>query len=191
MLLDLVSFVRPALTVMDAVVGMDGDGPSAGEPFAIGAILAAPDPVALDVAAIELVGHEPTSVPLVARAMLRGWTTGRLADLALLGDEFASLQVDGFDMPPGGGLGMEGVPPFLRRWGARLLVPSPSVTNRCIGCRQCVESCPVETIDQVGGRARINLADCIRCYCCHELCPIQAIELRQPWLGRAVSRVGR
>ncbi len=79
MLLDLADFVRPALTVMDAVVGMDGDGPSAGQPFPIGAILAAPDPVALDVAALGLVGRKPTSVPTVAEAVARGWTTGRSA----------------------------------------------------------------------------------------------------------------
>jgi len=69
MLLDLASFVRPALTVMDGVVGMDGHGPSAGDPFAAGVILASTDPVALDVAALGVVGHEPLGVPTVAAAL--------------------------------------------------------------------------------------------------------------------------
>jgi uncharacterized protein (DUF362 family) len=56
---------------MDAVVGMGGDGPTAGQPFPIGAILAAADPVAVDVAALSLVGHEPTSVLTVTDAYIR------------------------------------------------------------------------------------------------------------------------
>jgi uncharacterized protein (DUF362 family)/Pyruvate/2-oxoacid:ferredoxin oxidoreductase delta subunit len=189
MLLDLVSFVRPALTVMDAVVGMDGDGPSAGQPLPIGAILAGSDPVAVDVLALELVRQEPATVPTVAGAIRRGWTTGRAADLNVVGDDLAALQVDGFRMPQGMQGPMDRVPAFLRRWGTGQLVASPVVTQRCIGCELCIENCPVRTIDRVDGRARIRLEDCIRCYCCHELCPEQAIELRQPWLRRVLAGV--
>jgi uncharacterized protein (DUF362 family)/ferredoxin len=191
MLLDLADFVRPALTVMDAVVGMDGDGPSAGQPFPIGAILAGTDPVALDVAALSLVGHEPLSVPVVAKAVARGWTTGRAGDLSLLGDDPAGLRVNGFRLPPGGRSEMDLVPGFLLPLGTRLLVASPHVTERCTGCGVCIENCPVETIIRARGRAQIDLSDCIRCYCCHEACPEQAIELRQSWLGRALANAGR
>jgi len=38
MLIDLLQFHSPVLTVMDAVVGMEGDGPSAGNPRGIGCI---------------------------------------------------------------------------------------------------------------------------------------------------------
>jgi uncharacterized protein (DUF362 family)/ferredoxin len=191
MLLDLVSFVRPALTVMDAVVGMDGDGPSAGRPFPIGAILAGPDPVALDVAALELVGHDPTSAPTVARAIRRGWSSGSASDLELIGDDLASWRVRGFLLPPGGRSQADRLPERLRGWGTRLLVASPMVGERCIGCGLCIEHCPMHTIAWVGERARIDLAHCIRCYCCHELCPEQAIQLRQPWLGQAMAWLGR
>jgi uncharacterized protein (DUF362 family)/Pyruvate/2-oxoacid:ferredoxin oxidoreductase delta subunit len=190
MLLDLVSFVRPALTVMDAVVGMDGDGPAAGQPFAIGAILAAPDPVALDVAALGLVGHKPTSVATVAEAVARGWTTGRTSDLEILGADLAAVAVPGFRLPPGGRSEMDYVPNFVRPLGTRLLVPSPFVNRRCTGCGLCIETCPVQTISRVDGRARIVLSNCIRCYCCHEVCPEQAITLHQPWLGRKLAQMG-
>lgn len=189
MLLDLVSFVRPALTVMDAVVGMDGDGPAAGQPFPIGTILAAADPVALDVAAVELVGHKPTSVPTVAGAVARGWTTGRASDLDILGEQLAAVTISGFRLPPGGRSEMDYVPHFLRPLGARLLVPSPFVTEQCTGCGLCIENCPVQTIFRVKGRARIDLSNCIRCYCCHEVCPEQAIVLRQSWVSRTLARM--
>jgi uncharacterized protein (DUF362 family)/Pyruvate/2-oxoacid:ferredoxin oxidoreductase delta subunit len=190
MLLDLVSFVRPALTVMDAVVGMDGNGPSAGRPFPIGAILAGPDPVAVDVAAVALVGHVPASVPTVSRAMRRGWSTGRAADLLLLGEALETLRADGFRMPAGGRSSMDLLPGFLQRWAARQMVANPRATDRCVGCGLCIEHCPMQTIERVEGRARIDLARCIRCYCCHELCPEQAIELHQPWIARTLARKG-
>jgi uncharacterized protein (DUF362 family)/Pyruvate/2-oxoacid:ferredoxin oxidoreductase delta subunit len=191
MLLDLASFVRPALSVMDAIVGMNGDGPSAGQPFPIGAILAGPDPVALDVAALSLVGHDPISVPVVNKAAARGWTTGHAGDLSILGDDLAALRVTGFDLPVGGRSEMDLVPEFLLPLATRLLVASPYATARCTGCGVCIENCPVGTIARVGERAQILLSDCIRCYCCHEGCPEQAIELRQSWLGQTLANIGR
>jgi uncharacterized protein (DUF362 family)/NAD-dependent dihydropyrimidine dehydrogenase PreA subunit len=191
MLLDLVSFVRPALTVMDAVVGMDGDGPAGGQPFPIGVVLAGVDPVALDVAALELVGEPPDSVPTIERAILRGWTTGSTSDLNLLGDDLDELRVEGFRVPAGGARSMERVPAFLRSLGTRNMVANPVVNELCIGCGLCIDSCPAQTIVEVEGRARIELGDCIRCYCCHEICPERAIDLRQPALARLMSRLLR
>jgi uncharacterized protein (DUF362 family)/NAD-dependent dihydropyrimidine dehydrogenase PreA subunit len=191
MLLDLVTFVRPALTIMDAVVGMDGDGPSAGRPFPIGALLASPNPVALDVAALALVGHELTSVPVMTRAVRRGWTTGLASDLALLGEDLATLRVEGFRLPSADQPIPKRIPAFLRRLATRQMVASPHVSERCIGCGQCIENCPMRTIHQVEGRALIDLSNCIRCYCCHELCPEHAIDLRRPLVGRVLGRLGR
>jgi uncharacterized protein (DUF362 family)/Pyruvate/2-oxoacid:ferredoxin oxidoreductase delta subunit len=191
MLLDLADFVRPALTVMDAVVGMDDDGPSAGDPFPIGAILAAADPVALDMVGISLVGHEPATVPTISGAIRRGWITGEITNLDLVGDDLSALRVNSFRMPPGGRSSMDLIPPFLRRLATRVLVASPAVTERCVGCELCVQNCPVGTISQVEGRAWIIMSGCIRCYCCHELCPEQAIELRHPRLGQMLARISR
>jgi uncharacterized protein (DUF362 family)/NAD-dependent dihydropyrimidine dehydrogenase PreA subunit len=190
MLLDLVAYVRPALSLMDAIVGMDGDGPGAGDPYPIGAILAAPDPVALDVAALCLVRQEPASVPTVAAAVRRGWTTGRVEDLCLLGDALGQLHVEGFRMPRGGQAAVPSLPPFLVRLGAGQMVANPVVTRRCEGCGQCVDACPMRTITLADGRARIDLRDCIRCYCCHELCPTRAIELRRTPVASLLARLG-
>ncbi len=189
MLLDVASFVRPALTVMDAVVAMDGEGPSAGDPFHVGAILVAPDPVALDVAAVSLVGHEPASMPTIAAAVGRGWTTGRVPDLIVLGDELDGLRVTGFRLPAGGRKGPGRISLF-RRLGTHYLVARPVVNTRCVGCGLCIQSCPAQTIHKVDGRAQIDHSRCIRCYCCHEFCPVQAIDLRETWFARLLERVG-
>ena len=190
MLLDLAGFVHPALTVMDAVVGMDGDGPSAGRPFPIGAVLAGADPTAVDVAAVALVGHDPLAMPTIAQAVRRGWTTGRVADLDIVGDDLAALQVSGFQIPPGGqGNTLPRMPGFLHGWAARRMVARPVVSERCIGCGVCIANCPAQTIAKADDRARIDSAGCIYCYCCHELCPEQAIDLRRPLMSRVLNRL--
>ena len=120
---------------------------------------------------------------LATEVMDCGWYTLSIAK--------NSLQVNGFRLPPGGKSEMDLAPAFLQKWGTRQLVASPFVTERCTGCRLCVDNCPVRTISQVEGVARINLSGCIRCYCCHELCPEQAIVLRRPWLRQVLGRLGQ
>ncbi len=63
-LLDLALTVKPALTIMDAVVGMEGgEGPSAGTPRTLGYLLASPSVFALDVAAVTMIGLKADEVP--------------------------------------------------------------------------------------------------------------------------------
>jgi len=77
MLLDIAGMIRPRLTLMDAIVALEGDGPgTAGRPREVGALLASRDPVALDVVACGIAGIAPRSVPTIARAVPRGWWDG-------------------------------------------------------------------------------------------------------------------
>jgi uncharacterized protein (DUF362 family)/Pyruvate/2-oxoacid:ferredoxin oxidoreductase delta subunit len=191
MLLDLACFVRPALSIMDGVVGMDGDGPSGGDPFAAGIVLASADPIALDIAAVSAVGHEPLGVPTIAAAVRHGLSSGRLSDIGILGEELSSARAPGFRLPPGRSSDTEHLPRFLQPLAAGQLVATPYVTGRCVGCGLCIEHCPAKTIERVQGKAHIRSANCIRCYCCHELCPEQAIELHHPFLARALARLSR
>jgi uncharacterized protein (DUF362 family) len=48
LLLDLVDYLQPRLSVVDAVVGMEGDGPTWGRPRPVGYLLAGLNPLAVD-----------------------------------------------------------------------------------------------------------------------------------------------
>jgi uncharacterized protein (DUF362 family)/Pyruvate/2-oxoacid:ferredoxin oxidoreductase delta subunit len=187
MLVDLLTLVRPRLSLMDGIIGMDGNGPSGGDLFPTGVILASPDAVALDMAAVSLVGLDPDSVPALRAAARRGLTALRLADIQFLGDSFETAQVEGF-RPPRTGLDVSRVPGFLRRWATRMMTASPVAGSACTGCGLCMQHCPVNAVMIDNGRARMQPADCIRCYCCHEVCPSNAIELHQPRLVQALLR---
>jgi uncharacterized protein (DUF362 family) len=59
MLVELCMLIKPRLTIMDAVVGMEGNGPGSGDPRAIGLVIAGQDPVAVDVVSGSVVGADP------------------------------------------------------------------------------------------------------------------------------------
>lgn len=62
-ILDLTATVRPGLTIMDGVVGMEGDGPIMGRPRAMGLVAMSSDVVAVDATCARVMGIEPTKVP--------------------------------------------------------------------------------------------------------------------------------
>ncbi len=72
LLLDLHEARKPDLNIMDAVMGMEGNGPSNGTPRKIGLIMASKSSTAIDYVAVTIAGFEPMKVPTVERAFARG-----------------------------------------------------------------------------------------------------------------------
>ena len=72
MLLDILTFVKPVLTVMDGIVAMEGDGPASGSPYDLGLIIAGADTLCVDSIACGIIGLDPKKLPVVERAVERG-----------------------------------------------------------------------------------------------------------------------
>lgn len=173
--------VRPHLSIIDAVVGMDGAGPTAGNPRPVGFIGASGDPWALDAAVMDILGLDRSLVFTLADAMKNGprdWM-----DCELLGDAHASLRPETWIIPELKTLQMHGGfiekrLPGLAKWIRSRVSPRPSPNAKCIACGYCVEICPAKAMRMEGGRVTIDDAACIRCYCCHELCQHNGMEVR-------------
>lgn len=189
LLVDLYQAVRPSLAIMDAVIGMEGNGPSAGNPKKIGLIIAGPDGVAVDAIASSIIGLNPMRVHTTAIAHQEGIGQGDLKAIAVLGEKLESAKINDFDIPAN--ILLETMPGFLIRGALGMIKAVPEINqNICVGCRFCVESCPVDAIKMSGEIPEINYSQCISCLCCQELCPRKAVEMKQTNpLGKVIAAV--
>lgn len=188
-LVDIASYVKPSLSIMDAIVGMEGDGPSAGQPREIGAIIASQSPYELDVVAASLVGIDTKRVYTIQKARERGFCSDQLEDIKLYGDSFQELYISDYKIPVHKKKGFvekyvsgdSRIASFVRsNFG-----PRPVVNYKgCIGCGDCARNCPPKVISMEDKKPLIDLKKCIRCYCCQELCPKETIVIKQSWLFR-------
>jgi uncharacterized protein (DUF362 family)/Pyruvate/2-oxoacid:ferredoxin oxidoreductase delta subunit len=188
MLVDLMLACKPALAIMDAVVGMEGEGPAGGTPRQVGAIIASADSVALDVVASAMAGLDPMEVYSNKAAARRGLGPSSVAEVEIHGADWRALAPADFALPAKDISAM--MPPWLGRrmrgWTtARPVLARPA---GCTKCKRCEESCPVHAILVGANGPEFDHSTCIRCYCCQELCPPQVIGLRVPPLARLMAR---
>lgn len=192
LLVDIASWVKPALSIMDGVVGMEGDGPSAGKPRDIGVLILSTDPFALDVAAADLIGLNAERVPTVMAARARGLTS-HLNEIQLKGDSRSLWRIQNFLIPKAVSanfLDRVSLPQSVKRFVLNRVRPRPVFRHEtCVGCSDCVNNCPPKALT-MNERQRpiVDLEACIRCFCCQELCPHQAVKLFKPWLGRKLLK---
>lgn len=176
-LTDIHQAVKVGLHIMDGVIAMQGEGPTAGTVYPAGKILMSTDPLALDTVAVSMLGLGVEDVPILHSARTRKLGEADLKEIELAGDYFSPPRLKGFKLPkrlklikPQNYKAVVKVIDFLK---AR-----PRVNLKvCKHCNMCVESCPVQAIDREA--KVIDYTLCIECMCCHELCEHKAVELRR------------
>ncbi|OEF97522.1 DUF362 domain-containing protein [Desulfuribacillus alkaliarsenatis] len=190
-LVDICAYGNPVLSFMDGIVGMEGAGPSAGNPRNIGAVIASTSPYHLDVVASSLINLNPLDVPTIKLSSLRGLCTGTLTDIDVQGKSIEHFLIKDFDIPPirQVTLFMKNTPKFLQPILNSMLQPKPIFDHSmCVGCNVCAEHCPADVISMVDKRPIVDLNPCIRCFCCQELCPKKAVTIHRPWLMRKIAK---
>ena len=188
MLVDLMLACKPTLAIMDAVVGMEGDGPAGGTPRHVGALLASPDSLALDVVASSMAGLDPMEVYTNRAAARRGLGPRSAEEVEIAGVDWHSLAPEGFALPSRDAA--SSMPSWLgkRLRGWTTAKPTLEWPEKCTKCGQCTTTCPVNAIVIRDRGPVFDYSACIRCYCCQELCPPQAIGLTTPPIARLMSR---
>ncbi len=172
--------VPPVLNIADGIVGMEGDGPSAGRPIALGFLAASSDAFALDRTLCAILGIPPRSVPY-----LRGLAHTPLP--AVVGCLIDTIRPASFALPST--LRSRLTPAWLVKRLRPFLWFRPTIGPACVFCGQCVRACPAQALTQVVGRPPELLTQrCIGCCCCHEVCPVSAIRMTQSRLFNLIRR---
>ncbi|MBE6927329.1 MAG: DUF362 domain-containing protein [Ruminococcaceae bacterium] len=193
MIIDLNRYFKPKLFLVDAVEAMEGNGPTAGTPVHMGAILAGTDCHKLDMVCCKLIGLDPMSVPTLQAAKNYGYI-GEYSEIKILGDVESLVKPDFERIERGRGLQFENAMPggLGKTFSsvARLaLRSSPKLKKKeCIGCGLCANVCPAKAIVMKKKKARICKKQCIRCFCCQEFCPKGAMKVHRPLVARILNR---
>ncbi len=178
MLVDLYEIIKPGLTIMDAVYGMEGNGPTAGKKKKTGLILASENAAALDVVACDIMGYKERDVLTNIIAKKRGL----VKNVKIIGKKkkteyLKPKSTNQFAL--------------LFRFMNRYMLPEIVLEKKkCILCRTCERHCPTGAM-KLKPYPVINKKKCIRCFCCVEVCPKHALNLEDNLIARGLKKFYR
>ncbi|MGQ9778574.1 MAG: DUF362 domain-containing protein [Bacillota bacterium] len=183
LLLALAAAVSPGITIVDAVVAMDGPGPRHGRARPVGLLVAGRDPLAVDFVLTEIVGLPYESVPHLRLAHEMGLAAADPNRRTIVGESLARVRVFDFAPPPRLRPNEFAAPRGLLGFIERRLLERPRIGENCRNCGICATVCPAGAIRTGRKRAAIDGKKCIKCYCCDEMCPYGAVDLVRGFLG--------
>jgi uncharacterized protein (DUF362 family)/NAD-dependent dihydropyrimidine dehydrogenase PreA subunit len=175
MLVDVFQLRIPDLFLVDAVIGMEGNGPASPDLRTISLILASDNAVAMDAVMATMMGCEPGWLRSLQKAKELGLGDYDLSTVELIGE---LRRIPDFKLPPLSGevnLGNEFIQTAIR---SRTIMRPHADPDLCTGCGTCVDQCPVSALSMINNIPQVDAETCITCFCCQEICPEKAITLR-------------
>lgn len=192
MLVDLCECVKPELSIMDGIWGMEGNGPTSGTARHIGLVMAAANPHALDLAACRIINYEPDEVTTLKEGIVRGLIPDSADKLEIIGENIEELVIKDYVKPEShfNLLKLLNLPSSINSVVENLLSSRPKPDySMCTGCGECARDCPTKVISMENGKPVIDKKRCIRCFCCQELCPAHAMKIYRSPFNKFMVRV--
>lgn len=191
MLIDLNEYFKFDLNIVDAVWGMEGNGPTQGEKKKIGCILASKNPYELDYICSQVINIDYKIVPTIKNSIDRD-----LCDInnIELNDNLDKYIIKDFKILKSkhsltfysNDKGI--IKKIISKCSNIIFESKPKLKkNKCVGCQKCANICPMKAITMVNGKAYIDRKKCIKCYCCQEFCPKGAMQVSTSWLMRMLN----
>jgi uncharacterized protein (DUF362 family)/NAD-dependent dihydropyrimidine dehydrogenase PreA subunit len=165
----------PDLFILDAVVGMEGNGPASPDLRNIGLILASSNAVALDSVMAMMMGCDPGRLHFLRKAKEAGLGDYDRITIEVIGE---LKRLPDFKLPPLGGQAIFRNETMQAMIHNRTLLRPQADPELCTGCGICVEQCPVSALTMNDDLPQVDADTCITCFCCQEICPEKAMTLR-------------
>lgn len=178
LLVNLYDVVRPKLNIIDAVIGIEGDGPSrSGQKRKIGYIIASENAVALDIVASMMMGVDYMQVPTNAYATQYYGIKNVHDFIQILGEPINECVQADFLLP-----NTASFSDHLTEKIFSLSTPKLYIDNdKCMKCMMCLKNCPKGAIHLAPDKKlAIKTSECISCMICMEICPCAAVMSKLP-----------
>lgn len=179
-LIELYQKIKPQLNILDGIVSMEGQGPSAGKLRKTRLILASNNAIALDCIAARTMGLKEDDV--ITNKI--GKQKKLVGKIKIIG----KIKNFNFEVPQ-----MKVHVVFSKISKLIPLDPIKLNKKKCRKCYLCVRNCPVKAMKiSKLGYPKIKRKKCIRCFCCIESCPEHALYIKERKirkLKRAVSKI--
>lgn len=180
--IDIHNLVKPAVSILDAVISLDG-GPSAiGKQVHTSAIIASQNAAAVDIAACRIIGYDPSDISTLLQArekqMIRSFD-----DIEVLGNIIPKK----FKKLVKGEISRHKPKDSIF---VKYTYVSPVVSkSKCISCGNCVTACPVGAIRKTEKAVLIDSSTCINCYYCVSVCLQRAVVLKSSVINKVMRAV--
>ncbi len=189
MLVELCYIKKPALTLVDAIMAMDGNGPGSGSPYPLHIMMAGTDPMAIDLIASEIISFKREAIPIFKASEELSIGICDRNKIEVMGETIEAVKVNDF-RPAVTSRGFNRIPAFIINPLKNNLSVRPYWEhNKCNLCKECMNICPVKCLEIKNKRIAINRNTCIRCLCCQEICPKGVISARRNLPGRIIERM--
>jgi uncharacterized protein (DUF362 family)/NAD-dependent dihydropyrimidine dehydrogenase PreA subunit len=163
----------PDLYIVDAIVGMEGNGPASPDLRDIGLILASDNAVALDAVIARMMGLKPNRLRFLRKAKEMG--LGDFDNIDIVGE---LTELADFKLPPLGGEAIADNGAVQNMICGRTQLRPQADPGLCTACGTCVDQCPVSALSMNDNLPVADVDICITCFCCQEICPEKAMSLK-------------
>ena len=170
------------LTIMDAVIAMEGKGPRAGKPRKVGLVIAGFNPAAVDIVGYTLMNGNPNDLDAITSLAKRTELPVNITQLDIIGvNNINDFIVKDFKKPKVKLLKKDRIreSSLFSKISEKLMKISIKINRkRCLLCEECVRHCPAEALVNKNDRILVDHDLCIECFCCGESCPNNAISAK-------------